>query len=162
MKLYFFDLRSLTFPNLPFQKPIEIWALPDEVHYQVRSDYKGFGLKLHLLDAAGNEIGFIRQKLIAITAAFELTLHGSPQPYRFTVAKRNQYKLRETGLHTTGSISDQFYDILDGERTAAKVQKVFLSKGACCETEIADGVDPALIMAFVIMIEAAMSILNDD
>ena len=124
-------------------------------------DGRAFSLgdKLALRDTAGNELAFIRQKLLAWGPTYEVHRNGQLQAvvkkalfsflrHRFTVDVDGP-----DDLEATGNLLDYEYTFSRGDRTVATVSKRWFSFTDTYGVEVADGEDDVLILASAVVID---------
>lgn len=128
--------------------------------YQV--DGKAFTLmreKLSFEDMAGNELAFIRSKIIALTDSYEILRGGEI----VATVKKDLINVFRCGftvdvpgpddLEATGSLLDHEYTFTRGSAVVATVSKKWFSIRDSYGVEIADGEDPVLILASAVVID---------
>ena len=126
-------------------------------------DGKAFsiGSKLSLQDMAGNELAFIRQKLLNWSPTYEIWRGGelaavvkkqlfTPVHHRFTVDVPGP-----DDLESTGDFLDHEYTFRRGDRVVATVSKRWFALGDTYAIEIADDEDPILILASAVVVDDA-------
>jgi uncharacterized protein YxjI len=134
------------------------------VKYRLTRNPAAFGLKMHLLDSEGSEIALIRQKIVSLSFGFLLIMDDTEfwiQP------KQNRingffYEMRVTEWRTFGDLYAGEYVILSDEKIIASVRKFPCKEGECCEVELAEDGNTAIILAFIITIEAALTLDGSD
>jgi uncharacterized protein YxjI len=125
-------------------------------------DGKAFTLlrqKLAFLDAAKNEVAFIREKLISLTPSYEILRGGEVA----AVVKKdfiNVFRLGFTvdvpgpdDLEATGSLLDHEYTFRRGGRVVAEVSKKWFSLMDTYGVDVAAGEDDVLILASTVVID---------
>lgn len=126
-------------------------------------DGKAFsiGSKLSFQDLHGNELAFIRQKLLAWGPTYEIWRAGQLAAvvkkqllallhHRFTVDVPGP-----DDLEVEGNLSDHEYAFRRGDRTVATVSKAWFRLGDTYGIDIADGEDPVLILASAVVVDQA-------
>ena len=115
--------------------------------------------KLGIEDAAGREIGFLREKLLSLRKAYEIHIHGR---HAATVSKdlltlfRCSFTVDVPGpddLEAQGSIFDHEYTFTRGGEDVAIVSKRWFTVRDTYAVEVADGHDPLLVLASAIAID---------
>lgn len=130
------------------------------LRYQV--DGRAFTLlreKLSFQDASGNEVAFIREKLLALRRSYEIHRGGD----RVAVVKKDLFNLFRVGFtvdvpgpddyEAKGSILDHEYTFRRGGRVVAEVSKRWFTLRDTYAVEIEEGEDDVLILAAAIVID---------
>lgn len=123
------------------------------------------GKKLSFRDLNGNELAFIRQKLLSWGPTYEITrgseLLAVVKKQLFTLF-RCKFTVDVPGpddLEAQGSFMDMEYRLERGGRTVAEVSKRWFSWSDTYGVDIADGEDDVLILASTVVIDM---ICHDD
>ena len=126
-------------------------------------DGKAFSLgnQLSFQDMAGNELAFIRQKLLAWGPTYEIYRQGELQ----AVIKKALFTLFQCrftvdvpgpdDLEARGSFTDHEYEFERGGQTVAAVSKRWFSWTDTYGVDIAEGEDDLLILAATVVIDMA-------
>lgn len=127
-----------------------------------RVDGKAFTLlreKLAFLDMAGNELAFIREKLIALTDSYEILRDGK----QLAVVKKDLVNVFRCGftvdvpgpddLDAQGNLLDHEYTFTRGDRVVATVSKRWLTLRDTYGVDVAEGEDPVLILASAVVVD---------
>lgn len=139
------------------------YTIKDEHGREVyKVDGRAFTLlreKLSFEDMAGKELAFIREKLIALTDAWEILRDGK----QVAVVKKDLINLFRCGftvdvpgpddLDAQGNLLDHEYTFRRGDRVVATVSKKWLTIRDTYGVDIADGEDPVLILASAVVID---------
>ena len=139
------------------------YTIKDEHGREVyKVDGRAFTLlreKLSFEDMAGKELAFIREKLIALTDAWEILRDGK----QVAVVKKDLINLFRCGftvdvpgpddLDAQGNLLDHEYTFRRGDRVVATVSKKWLTLRDTYGVEIVDGEDPVLILASAVVID---------
>jgi uncharacterized protein YxjI len=126
-------------------------------------DGKGFslGAQLSFRDMQGNELAFIRQKLLAWGPTYEIYGRGV---LRAVVKKAifTLFNCRFTvdvpgpdDLEASGSFTDHEYSFQRGGRTVAAVSKQWFAWTDTYGVDVAEGEDDILILASTVVIDMA-------
>jgi uncharacterized protein YxjI len=117
------------------------------------------GNKLSFQDLAGNELAFIRQKLLAWGPTYEITRNGAlaavVKKQLFTLF-RCRFLVDVPGpddLEAEGSFMDMEYTFRRGSNTVAQVSKKWFSWTDSYGVDIAEGEDEVLILAATVVID---------
>jgi uncharacterized protein YxjI len=117
------------------------------------------GHKLSFQDMSGDELAFIRQKLLSWGPSYEISRNGERVA---TVTKklftlfRCRFSVDVPGpddLEAQGSFLDYDYKFTRGNKTAAEVSKRWFSLRDTYGVDIADGEDDVLILASTVVID---------
>ncbi|MGI8785856.1 MAG: LURP-one-related/scramblase family protein [Acidobacteriota bacterium] len=117
------------------------------------------GKKLSFQDMSGNELAFIRQKLLSWGPTYEITRNGE---HVATVKKKHftlfrcKFSVDVPGpddLEAQGSFLDYDYKFTRGNRLAAEVSKRWFSVRDTYGIDIPDGEDDLLILASAVVID---------
>jgi uncharacterized protein YxjI len=124
-------------------------------------DGKAFSLgnQLSFQDLQGRELAFIRQKLIAFSATYEIHRDGALAAVvkkelftffncRFTVDVEGP-----DDLEASGSFTDHEYTFRRGDRVVATVSKKWFDWSDTYGVDVADGEDDVLILASTVVID---------
>lgn len=136
----------------------------DEV-YRVRGKLLKIGKQLSFEDIAGNELAYIRQKLIAFTPTYEIhrdDRHIATVSKKMFTLLRHRFIVDVPGpddLEATGNFLDHEYTFERSGRTVARVSKRWFSLTDTYGIETADGEDDVLILASAVVIDM---IAHDD
>ncbi|MDP3154713.1 MAG: LURP-one-related family protein [Archangium sp.] len=125
-------------------------------------DGKAFTLvreKLAFEDMQGQELAFIRERIIALTPSYEILRNGEVA----AVVKKDLINLFRCGftvdvpgpddLEAQGSLLDHEYTFTRGSRTVATVSKRWFSFTDTYGVDIEPGEDPVLILASTVVID---------
>ncbi len=124
-------------------------------------DGKAFSLgdKLSFQDMQGNELAFIRQKLLAWGPTYEIhregKLHAVVKKHLFTLF-RCRFTVDVPGpddLEAEGSFLDREYTFTRSGKVVATVSKQWFSWADTYGVEIAEGEDDVLILASTVVID---------
>ena len=127
--------------------------------YYAESEGISCGKKLHLTDMSGNELAFIYEKFMSFAPRYYISQYGQ------TVAEvvkefsffRPRYRIEGLGWRVEGDVFDHDYVLVDQNNfTVASVCKAWLSWGDAYEIDIASDSDPVIVLATVLIIDAAL------
>lgn len=117
------------------------------------------GNKLSFQDTSGNELAFIRQKLLSWGPSYEISRNGqlvaTVKKKHFTLF-RCKFSVDVPGpddLEAQGSFLDYDYKFTRGSKTAAEVSKRWFSLRDTYGVDVADGEDDVLILASTVVID---------
>ena len=127
--------------------------------YYVEGELQLFGKRLHMYDMQGNEVGMIEQKVWSLKPRF-FVYTGAEEPIAEIVREfslRPRYTVNGPGWDVVGNFMEHTYEVRDGERIIAVVEKEWLTWGDCYELDIAPGVDELTALAVLIGIDCAVA-----
>ena len=115
-----------------------------------------WGHCLHILDAYGNHIGTVQEKVFTFLPKFEL-YDGSG--YIGCISKeftlfRPQYTIYCRGWTVEGSFLEWDYSVYDGQRQVAQISKELLHWTDTYVLDIADSADALCVLMLVLAIDA--------
>lgn len=117
--------------------------------------------RLVIRDAGGREVGEVQRKLIALRPTYTISIGGEQAAQvrkHFFTPFRDRYTIDIPGpddLEMSGNIFDHEFTIRQGGNVVATASKHWFSIRDAYGVEIADGVDPTLILASVLALELA-------
>jgi len=117
--------------------------------------------RLVIRDAAGNEVAGVQRKLIALRPSYEIAIGGERAAQvrkHFFTPFRDRYTIDIPGpddLEMSGSLFDHEFTIKQGGDVVATASKRWFSIRDTYGVEIADGIDPTLILAAVLALDLA-------
>ncbi|MDB6150242.1 MAG: hypothetical protein JWQ44_1690 [Chthoniobacter sp.] len=146
----------------------KMFALGDDFRIKDENDDDRFfvdgrafsiGKKLSFQDMSGNELAFIRQRLLAWGPTYEISKGGevvaTVKKKHFTLF-RCKFSVDVPGpddLEAQGSFIDYDYKLTRGHAVAAEVSKRWFTLRDTYGVEIADGEDEVLILASTVVID---------
>lgn len=152
MKLYI-QQRVFTFGD-----KFSIYDQNENESFYVEGEVFTFGKKLHLYSANGREAAFIHQKLFSFLPKYYISVNGTDvaEVVKEFTFFRNEYTVNGLGWKVSGDFMDHDYSITSEDRTIAVVSKQWFSWGDAYEIDIAEGIDPALAISVVLIIDACL------
>lgn len=127
----------------------------------VDSQAFAIGKKLSLTDLQGRELAFIEKPAFSFSQSYDISRDGQ---LLATVTKPHFQFLRHSfeidgpaanGLRVEGDFLEVEYTFLRGDTTVATVSKEYFSFTDTYGVDIADGEDPAFILATCVVIDLA-------
>jgi uncharacterized protein YxjI len=118
--------------------------------------------RLVIRNAAGQEVAGVQRKLIALRPTYEISIGGEQAAQvrkHFFTPFRDRYTIDIPGpddLEMSGNIFDHEFTIQQGGNVVAIASKRWFSIRDTYGVEIADGVDPTLILASVLALDLAL------
>jgi len=117
--------------------------------------------RLVIRDAAGREVAGVQRKLIALQPTYEIAIGGERAAQirkHFFTPFRDRYTIDIPGpddLEMSGNIFDHEFTIQQDGHVVATASKRWFSIRDTYGVEIADGIDPTLILAAVLALDLA-------
>ncbi len=126
-------------------------------------DGKAFtvGRQLSFQDMAGNELLFIRQRLMSWGPTFEILVGGQvaalikKELFTFFTCRFTVDVPGPNDLTAEGDFLDHEYAVQRGDKVVATITKKWFSLGNTYGVEVAEGVDDILILAATVVIDMA-------
>ena len=152
----------------------KLFAFGDDFHIRNENDEKvffvdgrafSFGDKLSFQDLEGNELVFIRQKLLSWGPAYELHRSGElaavvkKKHFTFFHCKFSIDVPGPDDLEAKGDFLDREYAFVRGSQEVAQVSKRWFALGDTYGVDVAAGQDDVLILASAVVIDM---ICHDD
>jgi len=129
--------------------------------YRVDGKAISWGGQLSFQDLNGNELAFIKQKLLKLSPTYEIHRNGELA----AVVKKELFALLHhrftvdvpgpDDLEARGDFLDHEYVFTRGDREVARVSKAWFSIRDSYGVEIADGEDDVLILASAVVVDQA-------
>ncbi|MBQ1232955.1 MAG: LURP-one-related family protein [Clostridia bacterium] len=132
--------------------------------FTVEGELFSFGKQLAILDRNGNEVYRIEQELFRFRPRYHVVRNGEVQA---TVVKELSmfspyYTVEGPGWEVQGDFFDHDYEITDGGRLVASVQKQWFTWGDTYEISVDDRLyDPEAVLAVVIIIDCVLDNQNN-
>ena len=126
--------------------------------YFVEGKVLSLGKKLHVMDAQGNEVAFVRQKVLSFLPTFFVEIGGNEVAQikkKFTFLKP-RYIVEGPGWDVQGDLLDHDYVITAADQPIVSIHKKWMSWGDSYELDIAYGANEILALAVVLAIDAVM------
>ena len=121
------------------------------------------GDQLAIRDRQGNELAYIKQKLLAIGATYEIHRGGQVQAIvkkaLFTLF-RHRFTVDVEGpddLVAQGDFLGHEYTFSRGDRTVATVSKRWIALTDTYGVDVAEGEDPVLLLASAVVIDQVLA-----
>jgi len=113
-----------------------------------------FGRKLHVFDASGSEVAFIRQKLLTFLPRYYIEMGGMVYEFvkEFTLL-RPKYTIRNLDWMINGNFWEHEYAVSNSRGDVMRISKAWLSWGDFYELNIADGQDELLCLCVALAID---------
>ena len=133
-----------------------------EDKYYVEGEILSLGKKLRIYDMDGNELAFVRERLLAFMPKFTIEINGSEIAEiikRFTFL-RPKYYVDGLGWDVEGDFFSHNYDITDGNKIIVSIHKQFMAWGDTFEIDVQKDNDEIIALAVVLAIDAVMDAAN--
>jgi uncharacterized protein YxjI len=127
--------------------------------YFVNGRAFSLGHKLSFEDANGNELLFIRQKLLSLGATYEIYRGDEhvatirKEPFTFFHCTFDIHVDGQGDLEAEGSFSDHEYTVTANGEPVAQISKQWFAWSDTYGVEIAEDVDPVLMLASTVVID---------
>ena len=131
-----------------------IWDEDGNVKYQVERELFQFGHKLVVVDMQGREVCFVQHIPFSIPCAYELAVPGgSVRLDRHFSFFMQQYTIDELGWKVAGSFMSLDFEIMQGDRRVAYIEKAFPAFHDRYRLEIEDPKDELTALCVVLAID---------
>ena len=132
----------------------DIWDEDGNVKYQVERELFQFGRKLVVVDMQGREVCFVQHIPFSIPCAYELAVPGgSVRLDRHFSFFMQQYTIDELGWKVAGSFMSLDFEIMQGDRRVAYIEKAFPAFHDRSRLEIEDPKDELTALCVVLAID---------
>ena len=123
--------------------------------YYVEGEFFSLGKKLHLLNANGDEVAFIKQELLTLLPRYTVSVAGRELA---TIRKEftfyfQRYAIDGLGWEVDGSVMMHDYVITKNGRTIVRITKEWFTWGDSYVLDIADPADELVALAVVLTID---------
>ncbi len=129
-----------------------------EPRYTVEGEVFTWGKKLHVYDRHGREVAFIRQRITFWYPTYILEVGGREVA---TIRREfswftQKYTVEGQNWTVQGHFWAHDYEIFDGQRQVAAINKEWMTWGDSYELDIADPTDELMALAVVLTIDCVM------
>ena len=126
--------------------------------YSVEGKVISIGKKLHIFDAQGDEVAFVKQKITFLMPRFIVEIGGEEvaQIVKKISFLKPKYVVEGLGWEVQGDMFAHDYTIVDGDRTIVSIHKKWMAWGDTFELDIENDRDEVLALAVVLAIDAVM------
>ena len=132
----------------------DIWDEDGNVKYQVERELFQFGRKLVVVDMQGREVCFVQHIPFSIPCAYELAVPGeSVRLDRYFSFFTQKYTIDELGWKVAGSFMSLDFEIMQGDRRVAYIEKAFPAFYDRYRLEIEDPKDELTALCVVLAID---------
>lgn len=126
--------------------------------YFVEGEFLSWGKKLHIYDANGHEVAFVKQRLITFLPKFEVYMDGNlvVEVVKEFTFFRPRYALKGTNWVIEGDFWQHDYQIYNGSQQIVTISKVWFSWGDSFELNVLSEADEVLAVATVLAIDCVL------
>ncbi len=146
-----------------FKDKFNIFDERGEVKYTAAGEIFTLGKKLHVTDTAGNEVIFIRQRLLTLLPKYEIALAGADHVEivkKFTVF-RHEYAIPQWDVSIQGDFFAHEYEVFRGKEKIAHLSKEWFTFGDAYAIEIPDQADELMALAAILVVDCCMEVQNN-
>jgi len=147
--------------NLYMKQKVFSWrdkfAVKDEAErdrWFAQGEIFTLGRKLHVYDAAGAEVAFIRQKLLSFLPRYYIEIGG--REYEFVkelTLLRPRYTIRNLDWSVEGNFFEHDYAVSDSRGEVMRISKAWFTWGDSYELAIADPQNELLCLCVALAID---------
>ncbi len=135
----------------------DIYDEHENVKYFVKGEFLSLGHKLHVYNADGKEVGFVRQKLLTLLPLFEIYTDGQ---YRGQIQKqftflKPKYEVDYNGWYVQGDFLGWDYDVYSACSPVVHISKEPFHWGDTYVIDIDDYENELDALLLVLAIDAA-------
>ena len=140
----------------------EIYDELGNVRYFVEGEIFTFGKKLHVMDAWGNEVAFVHEKVWSLLPRFFIERNGMQvaEVVREFSFLKPRYTIGGLDWQIYGDFWNHEYEIHNSILPIVRVSKEWFSWGDAYHIFIDDSVDEAAALAVVLVIDACLDRQN--
>lgn len=133
-----------------------------EDKYYVEGELISLGKKLHIYDMQGNELAFVRQKIVSFLPKFTIEVDGREiaQIVKKISFLKPKYIVDGLGWNVEGNFLAHDYVINDGAKDIVLIHKKYMAWGDSFELCIAEEQNEVISLAVVLAIDAVMDSNN--
>ena len=133
------------------------FAVKDEAQYDrwfAQGEIFTLGRKLHVYDAGGLEVAFIRQKVLSFLPRYYIEMNNMVYEFvrEFTLL-RPKYTIRNLDWTINGNFLAHEYAVTDSRGTIMRISKAWLSWGDFYELDISNEYDELLCLCVALAID---------
>lgn len=129
-----------------------------EDKYYVEGEILSLGKKLRIYDMSGNELAFVRQKLLTFMPKFTVEINETQvaEIVKKVTFLKPVYYVDGLGWDVNGDFFSHNYDITYKDRIIVSIHKQFMAWGDTYELQIDDSQDEIIALAVVLAIDAVL------
>lgn len=135
----------------------DVYDENENVRYFVKADFLSFGHRLHVYDAWQNEVGVVKERVLAFLPAFDIEVNGVLQG---SIEKKlalfsPKYEVDCKGWRAEGDFMGFEYDVYSGSSSVMHITKEWFHWGDTYVIDIMNPTDELMGLLLVIAIDAA-------
>ncbi len=141
-----------------FKDKFNIFDRNGEIKYSAEGELISLGKKLHVYDLNGNEVIYIRQRLMTFLPKYEITIHGRETVEivkNFTLFK-HEYSIPGWNVKIHGDFFAHEYKVEQNGCEIAHMTKEWLSWGDTYSININNPADELIALASVLVVDCCM------
>lgn len=126
--------------------------------YFVEGEFFSLGKRLHILDASGNEVACIRQRVFSFMQRYDIEIGGvaiAQLVQEFTFFKP-RYRLEGTAWYLDGDFWAHDYTLNNGSSTLMQMSKEWFTWGDSYVLDIADPANEVMCLAIALAVDCAL------
>ena len=126
--------------------------------YTIEGEVISFGKKLHIRDASGTEVAFVRQKVMSLLPRFFVEVGGREvaEIVKKLSFLKPKYVVNGLGWDIIGDFFAHDYEVVKNGQALISIHKKWMTWGDTFEIDIAPGTDAVVALAVVLAIDAVM------
>ncbi|MBQ8945126.1 MAG: LURP-one-related family protein [Clostridia bacterium] len=126
--------------------------------YFVEGEIFTLGKKLHITNAEGNEVAFVRQKVLSFMPRFFVEVNGEEvaEIVKKMTFLKPKYIVNGLGWEVKGEFMAHDYVVEKDGTPVVTIHKKWMTWGDTFELDVADGADEVCALAVVLAIDAVM------
>ena len=143
-----------------FKDKFNIFDERGEIKYTATGEIFTLGKKLHVTDAAGNEVIFIRQRLITFLPKYEITLGtgDAVEIVKKITFLRHEYAIPQWDITIKGDFFAHEYEVYKGNEKIAHLSKEWFTFGDAYAIDIPDPRDELTALAAILVVDCCMEV----
>ena len=132
--------------------------------YYVEGEVFSWGKKLHLFDLNGNELAFIHQKIFSFLPKYYISKNETvvAEIVKNITFFRQSYAVNGLGWSVEGDFFAHNYEVVDQNKTVARVSKEWFSFGDAYRINISPEYDEVCALSVVLVIDACIEAENNN
>jgi uncharacterized protein YxjI len=130
--------------------------------YSVEGEILSLGKRLHIYDANGNKVAFIRQKVMSWLPRYFVEINGQEVcavVKEFTLF-RQSYRIEGTSWHLAGDFFAHEYALTEAGRQIMRLSKKWFTWGDSYELDVADPKNELLCLCVALAVDCALAAQN--
>lgn len=141
----------------------DIYDVNAEVKYKAEGEIFSLGKRLHVYDNNGNEVIFIKQKLMAFLPKYEISIHsGTPVEVvkNFTLFK-HEYSVPALNIKIYGDFFAHEYMVEQNGCEIASLSKQWFTFGDAYTINIPDPLNELIALSAILVVDCCMESNNN-